>query len=51
MRSTRVRVGVLACVLVVELFPSCENLAHMSARPRTERFHGLPQGAAELVNS
>src|ERR1700737_3112678 len=40
--------GVLACVLLVELFPRCEDLAYMSARPRTERFPGLPQGAAEL---
>src|ERR1700732_3545314 len=39
---------VLACILLVELFARREDLAHMSARPRTERFHGLPQGAAEL---
>jgi hypothetical protein len=38
----------LSWALPVELFSRCEDLAHMSARPRTERFHGLPQGAAEL---
>jgi hypothetical protein len=37
----------LGCVLPVELFARCEDLAHMSTRPQTERFHGLPQGAAE----
>jgi hypothetical protein len=40
--------GVLACVLLIELFTRFEDLAYMSARPRTERFDGLPQGAAEL---
>src|SRR6266568_9170257 len=40
--------GVLAWVLLVELFPRCEDLAHMGARPRAERLDGLPQGAAEL---
>jgi hypothetical protein len=40
----RLESGVLAGVLLIELFP-----CHMSARPRSERFHGLPQGAAELV--
>jgi len=38
----------LGCILPVELFARCEDLAHMSARPQTERFHRLPQGAAEL---
>src|SRR6202040_4029361 len=40
--------GVSAGVLPVELFPRCEDLAHMSARPQAERFDGLPQSAAEL---
>ena len=38
----------LGCALPVELFARCEDLAHMSTRPQTERFHGLPQGAATL---
>src|SRR5437868_3558310 len=38
----------LARVLSVEPFPRCHYLAQMSARPQTERLHGLPQGATEL---
>jgi putative AbiEi antitoxin of type IV toxin-antitoxin system len=37
-----------AADLLVELFPRFEDVAHMSVRPQTERFHGLPQGAATL---
>jgi hypothetical protein len=43
--------GVSLRVLLVELFPRREDLAHMSARPRTERFHGVPQVLPSLVNS
>src|SRR5216683_3458102 len=46
--GTRPQSGLSARVLPIEPFPRFEDLAHMSARPRTERFDGLPQGAAEL---
>jgi osmotically inducible protein OsmC len=35
-------------VLLVELLSRFEDFAKVSARPRTERFHGFPQSAAEL---
>src|SRR5258707_14850328 len=49
-RRKRQRRRVLAGAedLLVELFPRFEAVAHMSVRPQTERFHGLPQGAATL---
>src|SRR5258708_7100619 len=44
MRPSRVS----ATVLSIELFPRSEDLGHMRARPRTQRFNRVPQGAAEL---